>query len=202
MFRLDNSACATREGRGAGDTTRKRQLSALFARCVVLLSFLSIALWIRTQSIVLQQVFVCLFKNSGAALTSRILQGNIIDIDLFLFCDLRNTDGQGQVGDLGDIVIEETSVGNDGVVGQGLDTGTGVQGRTGLVEGNVTIGTDTAQEELDAANRGDLLLIALALEIQISCVSVKDVDVLGEDINVLEEVAPHERVVRLGVVSR
>jgi hypothetical protein len=27
------------------------------------------------------------------------------------------------------------------------------------------------------------------------------VDVLGEDINVLEEVAPHERVVRLGVIS-
>lgn len=114
---------------------------------------------------------------------------------------LRNTDGQGQVGDLGDVVIEEASVGDDGVVGEGLDTGAGVEGGAGFVEGNVTIGTDTTQEELDTTDGGDLLLVALALKVQVGCVSVEDVDVLGEDINVLEEVAPHKRVVRLGVIS-
>lgn len=114
---------------------------------------------------------------------------------------LRNTDGQGQVGDLGDIVVKEAGVGDDGVVGKGLDTSAGVEGRAGLVEGNVTIGTDTAQEELNATDSGDLLLVALALEIQVCCVAVEDVDVLGEDVDVLEEVAPHERVVGLGVIS-
>lgn len=114
---------------------------------------------------------------------------------------LRNTDGQGQVGDLGDIVVKEASVGDNGVVGESLDTGAGVEGGAGLVEGNVTIGTDTAQEELNATDSGDLLLVALALEIQVCCVSIEDVDVLGEDVDVLEQVAPHERVVGLGVIS-
>lgn len=114
---------------------------------------------------------------------------------------LRNTNSQGQVGNLGDIVVEEASVSDNGVVSEGLDTGARVEGGTGLVEGDVTIGTDTTQEELDATNGGDLLLIALALEIEIGGIAVEDVNVLGEDIDVLEEVAPHERVIGLGMIS-
>lgn len=114
--------------------------------------------------------------------------------------NLRNTDSQSQVWNFGDIVVKEAGIGDNGIVSQGLDAGAGVEGGSRFVEGNVTIRTDASQEELNTSDGGDLLLITLAFEIQVRGISIEDVDILGENIDVLEEVAPHKGVVRLGMI--
>jgi len=113
-----------------------------------------------------------------------------------------NTDSQSELGHLGDIAVKETSIGNDGFVGQGLDTSARGQGRTGLVEGNMTIGTNTAQEELDTTNTGNLSLELLTLFIQIRSITIQNVSVLGLDVDVHKEVLPHERVVGFRMITR
>jgi hypothetical protein len=77
---------------------------------------------------------------------------------------------------LRDIIPEESCIRQDSVVRQGLDTSARRERGTRLVKGDVAIFADTAEEELDAAVRGDLLLIFLALFDQILSVSIQNVD--------------------------
>ena len=56
----------------------------------------------------------------------------------------------------------------------------------------VAIGPNAREEELDAPIRLDLLLVAIALDLQIGRIAVEDVDVLPLDVDVPEEVLPHE----------
>ena len=71
---------------------------------------------------------------------------------------------------------------------------------TGLVEGDVAVLADTAEEELDPAVLLDLGLVRVALRDEVLRVSVQDVHLRGRDVDVREELAEHEGVVRLGVV--
>lgn len=47
-----------------------------------------------------------------------------------------------------------------------------------LVERDVAVGTDTAQEEVDTAHSADLVLVLLALGVQVLGVSVQQMRVL------------------------
>ena len=111
-----------------------------------------------------------------------------------------NTDGEGCLGHLVYIVVEETAVGDDGVCRQALHAGAALQGAEGLVEGDVTIGANAAHEEVNAAGILDGLLVGSALGSQILGIAVQDVHVLLLDVNVREEVGPHEAMVALGVL--
>ena len=108
--------------------------------------------------------------------------------------------GQGRLGHLVHIVVEEAGVGDDGVRGQRLLARAAAQGRARLVEGDVPVGTDAAHEEVYPAVGLDFLLKAGALGIQVGGVAVQDVGILGLDVDVAEEVVPHEGVVALGVL--
>ena len=93
------------------------------------------------------------------------------------------------------------------------------EGRTGLVEGDVPVLADTAEEELDAAKRLDARFVRVALADEVLGVPVEDVYLRGRDVDcrsmhvsdygqmrqmrtrtVREELAEHEGVVGLGVV--
>lgn len=113
-----------------------------------------------------------------------------------------DADGQGEAGHLADVVVEEAGVGEDGVVGERLDPGAGREAGAGLVEGDVAVLADAGEEEVDAAGGLDLGLVGDALGLQVGRVAVEDVDVVGVDVYVGEEVLPHEGVVALGVVPR
>lgn len=63
--------------------------------------------------------------------------------DLLGAHDGSHADGQGHGGNLGEVVAEEAGVGQDGVLGQGLDPGLGDQAGARLVEGDVAVGSDT-----------------------------------------------------------
>ena len=53
---------------------------------------------------------------------------------------------------------------------------------------------------MDATGSGDLCLVIFAFLVQIGRVAIQDVCVFRLDVNVLEKVLPHERVVTLWVV--
>lgn len=60
----------------------------------------------------------------------------------------------------------------------------------------------TSNKEFDPACSLDLLLESSTLGLQVSCVPIQDVGVIRVDVNVLEEIIPHEGVVALRVLSR
>jgi len=113
-----------------------------------------------------------------------------------------HADGEGHFGHFLQIMAEEAGVGEDGLVGQGLDARAAAQAGAGLVEGDVPIGPDAAEEELDPPRAPDLLLVRDALLLEVGGVAVEDVDVRRVDVDVAEEVLVHERVVRLRVFAR
>ena len=94
---------------------------------------------------------------------------------------------------------------------QRLHTRTRAERRAGLVKSDVTVGTNTAEEELDASVALDLRLVVGALLEKIWGVSVQNMNILRtagdgngnelRNIDVLEEILVHEGVVALGVVD-
>jgi len=54
---------------------------------------------------------------------------------------------------------------------------------------------------MDAASLGDFKFILLALGREVAGVAVEDVHILRKDVDVLEEVVPHEIVVALRMVA-
>ena len=110
------------------------------------------------------------------------------------------TDGKSHTRHLADVVSEETGVGEDSVVREGLDARARGERRTRLVERDVPILADTAQEELDASVRFDPRLVRVALPDQVFGVAVQDVHLRRRDVDVREELAEHECVVGLWVV--
>ena len=59
----------------------------------------------------------------------------------------------------------------------------------------------TADEKMDAAGRFDLGLVVFALGLQVGRVAVQNVHVFRCNVDVLEEIVPHEVVVALRVVA-
>ena len=111
-----------------------------------------------------------------------------------------HTDGQGHARNLVQVVVEEARVREDGVIGKRLDTGARSQAGARLVEGDVSVLADAAEEEIDATHSLDLGLVLDALGFQIWRIAVQNVHIVGVDVHVREEVLPHEAVVALRVV--
>ena len=72
------------------------------------------------------------------------------------------TYGQSGLGHLVDVILEETGVGNDGVGSQGLLTGTAGEAGTRLVEGNVAIRANTAEEQVVVSTSNGDTTVSLA----------------------------------------
>ena len=121
--------------------------------------------------------------------------------NLLGIADSTNTDGQCGLGHLIGVIVEETGVDDQGILGQRANAGTGGKAGKGLVESDVAIHTGTAQEQVDAAVGSDLVLVALALSLQVSSHAVEDVDILSGDIDVVEEVVVHEVPVALVMLA-
>ena len=66
----------------------------------------------------------------------------------------------------------------------------------------MAIGTDTAEEQVDAAELLNLTLIGLALGSQVRSIAIEDMDILLGTVDVVEQVGEHERVVALGMFDR
>ena len=98
------------------------------------------------------------------------------------------------------VIVEETAVSNDGIGGQGLLTGTALKTGSWFVEGNMSIGTNTAHEEVNTTCILDSLLVILTLDLQILGVTIEDMDILFLNVDVAEEIVPHEGVVTLGMI--
>ena len=108
--------------------------------------------------------------------------------------------GQRLRGHLFRVVSEEAAVDDAGVAGQHAHAGAAGQGGEGLVEGQVAVHADAAQEQVDAAQGRDLRLIGRALGLGILGHAVEDVHVCLGDVDVIEEVGPHEVPVALVVL--
>ena len=64
----------------------------------------------------------------------------------------------------------------------------------------MAIGTDAAHKQMDAAIRSDLGLIGRTLLLQIGGIAVENVYIFGGNVDMREEIAPHEAVVALRMV--
>ena len=113
-----------------------------------------------------------------------------------------DTNGQCLLWNEAKVVVEETAVGVDSVCGQRLDTSARREGRTWLVESEVTVRTDTAHEEVDTTCLCNHFLVVVALCHEVRSVTIEDVYVLRLDVDVVEEVVPHEAVVAFWVINR
>ena len=105
------------------------------------------------------------------------------DDDLARVEDGADADGERHARDGGDVVREEARVGEDGVVRERLDARARGERRAGLVERDVPVLADPAEEELDPAVRADARLVARALADEVARVAVEDVDLGGRDVD-------------------
>jgi len=116
------------------------------------------------------------------------------DDDLARVEDRLHADRQGHLGHEGGVVAEEAAVGQHRVVGERLDAGARRQARARLVEGDMAVLADASQKEIDASDCFDLCLVLHTLGLEVLCVAVEDVHVARMDVDVGEEVLPHEGV--------
>ncbi len=98
---------------------------------------------------------------------------------------------------LGGIVVEKSSVGDFRIHGERLYAGAGGEGGTGLVEGDMAVGTYATHEEIDAVRFLDFILVGGAFGYKIGSHPVEYMNVLGGNIYMREEVIPHESVIAL-----
>lgn len=113
-----------------------------------------------------------------------------------------HADRQSHFGHLCHVVAKEARVGQDGVVGERLDAGAAGKTGAGLVEGDVAILADASKEQVNAAGELNGVLVCNALGLEVDGVAVEDMDVGGVDVDMGEEVLPHEGVIGLGVIAR
>lgn len=117
------------------------------------------------------------------------------DHDFSSFEDGLYAHGQCHFGYFVEVIVEESRIGDDGVVRERLDSCAGFQTRARLVECDVAIWTDAAQKKLNAAGALDLLFVRDAFGFEIWRISVQDVDVCWVDVNMAEKMLVHEAVV-------
>ena len=113
-----------------------------------------------------------------------------------------DTDSQRLLWYEAEVVVEEAAVGVDSVSSQRLDTCARSQRRTWLVESEVSVRTDTAHEEVNTTSFCNHFLVVVALGDEVRSVTIEDVHVLWLDVDVVEEVVPHEAVVAFWVINR
>lgn len=98
------------------------------------------------------------------------------------------------------ITAKETRVGDDGVLCERFYTSARGERRARLVEGDVTVGSYATEEELDTSVGSDFSLVTGTLLFGIGSITIEDIYVFGTDVDVREEIAPHESVVALFVI--
>lgn len=106
-----------------------------------------------------------------------------------------DTDSQGQSGNLTDVIVEETRVGQNSVMSQRLDSSSAGQARSGFIESNVAILANAGEEQIDTAHGLDGVFVRDALCVEVGSVSIQNMDVGRMHVDVREEMIPHERVV-------
>ena len=99
--------------------------------------------------------------------------------NLLGIADSANTNGQSGLGNLVGVIVEETGVDDQSILGQSTDAGTGDQGGEGLIESNVAVNAGAAQEQVDTAVGSDLILVTLALGFQILGHAIENVHIFG-----------------------
>ena len=65
----------------------------------------------------------------------------------------------------------------------------------------MAIGSNAPQEELDASCVGNLVLVRLAFSLQITSIAVENVDVLGPNVYVREEMLVHETMITFRMIA-
>ena len=100
------------------------------------------------------------------------------------------------------IVVEEARVCYDGVMRKRFLPCARCKRRAGLVERDVAVRTDATHEQFDAAVALDFGFKTLAFRSNIGSITIQDIHILGQDVDVAEEIVPHKGVVALGVVAR
>ena len=93
-----------------------------------------------------------------------------------------NTYGQSGFRNQVDIIVEETTVGDDGIGGEGLLASAALQAGAWLVEGDMAVGANAAHEQVDTTCCLYGFLVVLALCLQILSIAVEDMDVLFLDV--------------------
>ena len=66
----------------------------------------------------------------------------------------------------------------------------------------MTILTYTTHEKVNSASLGDFCLICRTLCNKVICISVEDIDILLRNVNMIEEVTSHERVIAFRMLLR
>lgn len=116
--------------------------------------------------------------------------------DFFSLHDCFDTHGEGVFWD----VVgggEEAGVGGDCGLGEGSVGGVFREMVGGLVEADVAVCADAEDLEVDAAGLFDFGFVLRALEIGVECGAVRDVDLVGGDVDGVEEIFVHIMVVAL-----
>ena len=109
---------------------------------------------------------------------------------------------QRSLGNFVHVVVEETWVGDDSVSSQSLDTSAALEARERFVECYVTVRTDTAHEQVYTTCSFDSSFVSSAFCFQVFCITIEDVYVFLLDVDVAEEVVPHEWVVAFWMIFR
>ena len=93
------------------------------------------------------------------------------------------------------IIVEETGIGDDCISRQSLLTCAGRQRRTRFIEGNVSVRTNTTHKQVDTTVRLDFFFVTGTFSIQVSSIPRSGYRYSpGFDVDMAEEVIPHERV--------
>lgn len=115
--------------------------------------------------------------------------------------NIQNTHGVSLAGHQR-LILEETGICIDGTLGQLHAVGAFDELIAGLVETNVTIATQTQQLQIHAAHAVQQLIIALAFPLCVRIHTIGNIGVIQVDIDMVEQVMPHEISIALIVVSR
>ena len=125
------------------------------------------------------------------------------DDNFLSVCDSADTYGQSVSRNLLRIIVKESGVDNACVRCQCAKAGAGCKGCERLVESEMSVNTDTAHEEVDAAVGSDFSFVARALCFRVLSEAVKNVDVLRLHIyKMIEEIIVHEIPVALVMLAR
>ena len=100
------------------------------------------------------------------------------------------------------IIVEEAGINLTGILGQGHDAGAALQRGERLVEGDVAVLADTAEEQVETAGRHDGFLVVFTFLDGVRGVAIEDMDIPGGLVDVVEEVFVHEGVVALRMAFR
>ena len=98
-----------------------------------------------------------------------------------------------------EIIPKKSSIRKYRIKREGLDSSSTGEGGPRLVERDIPVEPDVAEERVDAAGGFDGGFVCDAFGFEIRRVAVEDVDIAGMHVDVVEEVGVHEGVVGFGV---